>query len=261
MPHAHFQDVLFWATIVFALGGSESASCLGDEVKNPRRNMPRALIIAGVMVTTGYILGSVAMLVALPASELTGLQGMMQATSHAAQKIGFGGLSNVTAVLITISNLGALGAWFAACGRMPFVAGIDRYLPPAFGKLHPRWHSPHVALLTQAACAIVFIFLGQAGASVYGAYEVLVSMGIITYFIPYLYLFAALIRLQREPAAAGNDSRSGREARRVFCRHAGIHHFGRDDRAVARAAFRRAAQNSGGSENCDCHGERWWESA
>ncbi len=202
VPHAHFQDVLFWATIVFALGGSESASCLGDEIKNPRRNMPRALIIAGVVVTTGYILGSVAMLVALPASELSGLQGIMQATSHAAQKIGLGGLSNVTAVLITISNLGALGAWFAACGRMPFVAGIDRYLPPAFGKLHPRWHSPHVSLLTQAACAIVFIFLGQAGASVYGAYEVLVSMGIITYFIPYLYLFAALIRLQREPAAA-----------------------------------------------------------
>ncbi len=52
----------------------------------------------------------------------------------------------------------------------------------------------------QAACGIVFIFLGQAGASVYGAYEVLVSLGIITYFIPYIYLFASLIRLQREPA-------------------------------------------------------------
>jgi glutamate:GABA antiporter len=203
VPPAHFQDVLFWATIVFALGGSESASFMGDEVENPRRNMPRALILAGVVVTTGYILGSVAMLVALPASELTGLEGIMQATAHAAQKIGLGGLSNLTALLITISNIGALGAWFAACGRLPFVAGIDRYLPPAFAKLHPRWNSPYIALLVQAACAIVFIFLGQAGASVYGAYEVLVSMGIITYFIPYLYLFAALIRLQKEPAAPG----------------------------------------------------------
>jgi amino acid transporter len=44
--------------------------------------------------------------------------------------------------------------------------------------------------------------VGQAGASVYGAYEVLVSMGIITYFIPYMYLFASLIRFQREPAEA-----------------------------------------------------------
>ena len=47
IPHTHFRDVLFWATIVFALGGSESASFLGDEVKNPRRNIPRALLIAG----------------------------------------------------------------------------------------------------------------------------------------------------------------------------------------------------------------------
>jgi amino acid transporter len=200
VPHAHFQDVLFWATIVFALGGSESASFLGDEIKNPRRNMPRALIIAGVIVTTGYILGSVAMLLALPASELSGLEGLMQAISHAAHKIGLGALTPLTALLITISNLGALAAWFAAVGRLPFVAGIDRYLPPAFGKLHPRWNSPYVALLVQAGCAIVFIFLGQAGASVYSAYEILVSIGIISYFIPYLYLFASLIKLQREPA-------------------------------------------------------------
>jgi glutamate:GABA antiporter len=64
-------------------------------------------------------------------------------------------------------------------------------------------HAPHVALLVQALCVVVFILLGQPGTSVYDAYEVLVSMGIISYFIPYLFVFAALIRLQREPAASG----------------------------------------------------------
>jgi amino acid transporter len=57
-----------------------------------------------------------------------------------------------------------------------------------------------VALLTQAVIGAIFIFLGQAGTSVKGAYDVLVSMGVITYFIPYLYLFAAMIKLQSEPA-------------------------------------------------------------
>jgi amino acid transporter len=46
----------------------------------------------------------------------------------------------------------------------------------------------------------VFIFLGQAGTTVKGAYDVLVSLGVIFYFIPYLYLFAAMIKLQSEPA-------------------------------------------------------------
>jgi amino acid transporter len=57
-----------------------------------------------------------------------------------------------------------------------------------------------VSLLVQAAIAAVFIFLGQAGTSVRGAYDVLVSMSIIGYFIPYLLMFAAMIRLQRVPA-------------------------------------------------------------
>jgi glutamate:GABA antiporter len=203
IPHTQFRDLLFWASIIFALSGAESASFLGDEVKDPRRNIPRALLIAGAVVTTGYILGTVAMLVALPASEVSGLEGIMQAISTAGHRAGVGGLGPIAAVLIVVSNLGALGAWLAASARLPFVAGIDRYLPPAFGKVHPKWHTPYVALLTQSGVAAVVIFLGQAGTSIYGAYEVLVGMGIISSFIPYLMIFASLLRLQREPAGSG----------------------------------------------------------
>ena len=114
--------------------------------------------------------------------------------------MGFPGVLPVAAFLIALSNIGAAGAYLAAVARLPFVAGIDRFLPPAFGALHPRWKTPWVALLTQFVLGAVFIFLGQAGTSVKGAYDVLVSMGVIAYFIPYLYLFAAMIKLQREPA-------------------------------------------------------------
>jgi glutamate:GABA antiporter len=57
-----------------------------------------------------------------------------------------------------------------------------------------------MGLLTQFLIGVLFIFLGQAGTSIKGAYDVLVSMGVITYFIPFLYLFAAMYKLQREPA-------------------------------------------------------------
>jgi amino acid transporter len=198
-PHMHFRDVLFMATIVFALGGSESASFLGDEVKDARRNLPRGLLAGGAFVTSGYILGTVAVLIALPASQVSGLQGIMQAISQSSERVGFSGIGPLAALLITVSNLGALGAWLAVSARLPFVAGLDRYLPSAFAQVHPKWGTPYVALLAQAFCGVIFIVLGQAGTSVYGAYEVLVSMGIITYFIPYLFVFASLIRLQREP--------------------------------------------------------------
>jgi amino acid transporter len=199
-PSTHLRDIIFWSVLTYAFAGSETASLMGDEIKNARRTVPRALIIAGVTVTLGYILGTVGVLLALPSAEVGTLQGLMQAVAKTADRVGMGNLIPFTAFLITLSNVGAASAYLAAVARLPFVAGIDRFLPASFGKLHPRWKTPWVALLAQYILGVIFIFLGQAGTSVKGAYDVMVSMGVLTYFIPYLYLFAAMIKLQREPA-------------------------------------------------------------
>jgi amino acid transporter len=201
IPSSRLKDIVFWSTIAFSLSGLESASMMGEEIRDPRRNIPRALLIAGVLITGLYILATVAMLVALPQGQILSLQGFMTAIETASERVGVGKLVPVVAALIVVGGLGQAGAWFAAGGRLPFVAGIDRFLPTAFGRLHPRYGSPYVSLLTQAAVAALFILLGQAGTTVKGAYDVLVSMSIISYFIPYLFMFASLIRLQREPAS------------------------------------------------------------
>jgi amino acid transporter len=203
MPSLRLQDIVFWSGLFYAFGGCEAASFMGEEIKNPRRNIPRALLIGGAIVTVVYIAGTISVLLALPASEISDLQGLIQAVMITGHRLGFAAMVPVVALLVALSNLGQSGAFLAATARLPFVAGIDRYLPPAFGRLHPRYKTPHVAIWAQSIAAAVFIFLGQAGTSVRGAYEVLVSMGVITYFIPYLFLFAALIVLQREPA--GDD--------------------------------------------------------
>jgi glutamate:GABA antiporter len=200
IPSVRFQDVIFWSVLTFAFGGCETASFMGEEIKNPRRTIPLGLFFAGLTVAFCYILGTVGVLLALPHSEVSNLQGLMQAVSKTAERVGWQAVIPVGGFLIALSNLGAAGAYLAAVARLPFVAGLDRFLPPAFGRLHSRWKTPWVALLLQAAIGAVFAFLGQAGTSVKGAYDVLVSMGVITYFIPYLYLFAAMIKLQREPA-------------------------------------------------------------
>ncbi len=199
-PSTHLNDIIFWSVLTFAFGGCETASFMGEEIKNPRRSIPFALLFAGITVALCYIVGTAAVLLALPSTEVNSLQGLVQAISKTASRVGFPGVLPVAAFLIALSNIGAAGAYLAAVARLPFVAGIDRFLPSAFGKLHSRSKTPWVALLTQFALGIIFIFLGQAGTSVKGAYDVLVSMGVITYFIPYLYLFAAMIKLQREPA-------------------------------------------------------------
>jgi glutamate:GABA antiporter len=200
VPSAGLKDVIFWSTIAFAFGGVESASTMSEEIRDARRNVPRALLLGGVLIAAVYVLATAALLLALPQSEVTGLQGILQAITRVGERLGISGLGPPVALLVTLGVVGSVGAWFAATARLPFVAGLDRYLPPAFGRLHPRWGTPWVALLVQAVVAAAICWLGQAGTSVKGAYEVLVSMGIISYFIPYLFLFAALIKLQGEPA-------------------------------------------------------------
>lgn len=201
-PSVRLNDIIFWSVLTFAFGGCETASFMSEEIKNARRTIPLALFVGGLTVSFCYIIGTVCVLLALPSSEVNSLQGLVQAIAKTSDRVGLPWFLPVAAFLIALSNIGASGAYLAAVARLPFVAGIDRYLPPAFGKLHPRWGTPWVALVVQSAIGAVFIFLGQAGTSVKGAYDVLVSMGVITYFIPYLYLFASMFKLQSEPAGA-----------------------------------------------------------
>jgi amino acid transporter len=201
VPSTTLKDVIFWSTIAFAFGGVESASTMGDEIVDARRTVPRAILAAGAVMTVMYMLGTLSVLLAMPKDQVSGLQGIMQAIQTMAGKVGAGWLVPAIAVLVTTNAVGGVGGWFAATARLPFVAGIDRFLPAAFGALHPRWRTPYVALLVQAAIAALFIAISQPGTTVHGAYEALVSMSIIAYFIPFLFLFAAMIRLQREPAA------------------------------------------------------------
>jgi amino acid transporter len=206
-PATGLRDILFWSSIAFAFSGLEAASMLGGEITGARTTIPRAILLAGLLIVGIYVLGTASVLVALPPGEVSALQGIVQAIDRAGRAFGLPAGGLIAAVFLTLTNVGSVGAWLAASARLPFVAGLDRHLPPAFARLHPRWGTPVLALVVQAAGSALFIVLGQAGTTVKGAYDAMVGMAVIIYFIPYLLMFAALIRLQREPA--------GPEVRRV----------------------------------------------
>ena len=196
VPDLRLRNLVFWSTIAFALTGLEAASFMGDEIDDSRRTIPRAILLAVPVIVVIYILGTLALLVALPVGEVSGLQGIVEAAAVMEKRLALGGLTAVLAVCLVVHSLGSVGVWLGAVARLPFVAGIDHYLPKAFGRLHRTWGTPHIALLTQSAVTVLFIVLGQAGTTVKGAYEVLVSMMVVIYLIPFLFLFAAGMKLQ-----------------------------------------------------------------
>ncbi|MEO6835669.1 MAG: APC family permease [Candidatus Tumulicola sp.] len=202
-PGFQIKDVIFWSVIAFAWTGPEAISFMGGEIRNPRRAIPLGLAIAAPAIGIIYIFGTVAVLAVLPSHDVNPSSGVMQAVAHVAARLGWSVVTPVAAVLVAISCLGSCGAWLGAVARIPFVAGIDRYLPPVFGRMHPRWGSPVAALLTQAGIAVIFVFLGQGGSTVKGAYEVLVGSTVIITMLPFMLLFAAAIKLYAEPVGQG----------------------------------------------------------
>jgi amino acid transporter len=134
---------------------------------------------------------------------VSGLEAVADAIRSGSRRLGIPGLAPAAAALIAISTIGSVCAWLASVARIPFVAGLDHFLPDGFGKLHPRFGSPHVALWTQSAMTVVFVVLGQAGSTVRGAYDVLVSMMVIATFLPFLLLFASAWRLLRDDPPGG----------------------------------------------------------
>jgi len=193
-----FDKLSFWAAICFGFAGLELASVLAEEIKNPRKVIPKATIYSGTIITIVYLLGTFSLLVILPTTEINIITGFIQGIAAIGTKLGFGWISQILALFITLGGIGGLMAWFTGAARMPFVAGVDKYLPKAFEKVHPKFGSPHIAIIVQGIFATAFVLMSFIGTSVREAYLILFFTSALVYFLPYIYLFAAYIVLRRK---------------------------------------------------------------
>jgi amino acid transporter len=207
LPEIKMDTLNFWSQIAFAFTGLELVCTMSEEVKDPRRTIPRAILLSGVLVAAIYILGTLGVLIMMPTDTVDPRNGVFQALGSGSQLMGIAWFGMLAAMLVSVGNAGGVGSTVAGIARIPFVAGIDHYLPAAFGKIHPRWRTPHVSILVQAGLSAAVLLLFQFNESIRGAYQALVDAAIILYFVPFLYMYAGAIRLaykrdrQENPAA------------------------------------------------------------
>ena len=197
LPKWDWDTVNFWSQIAFAFTGLELVSAMSEEVRDPRRTLPRAVFGAGALIALMYIAGTFALLALMPAASVDPQSGVFSAITVGSVALRLGFLGVLAAVLVTAGNAGGVGSTVAGIARVPFVVGIDRYLPAAFGRIHPQWKTPYISILVQATLSGAILLVSQINEQTIGAYQFLVDAGIILYFIPFLYMFAAVIKLQR----------------------------------------------------------------
>jgi glutamate:GABA antiporter len=206
LPDLSFDSLNFWSQIAFAMVGLEVAPILGGEIYNPGKLIPRAAVISGIGSAVFYIAGTAALLVLLTPDQISPLTGLAQAGHVAAGNFGAGWISPLFALFITLSIIGQLTAFVAGNTRLPFALGVDHYLPPSFAKLHPRWGTPYVSILTQGILASAFLLFMQLGETLRATYQILVDLTVIATLLPFLYIFASGFKFGQRWAGATGGS-------------------------------------------------------
>ncbi|MDR3508153.1 MAG: APC family permease [Caulobacteraceae bacterium] len=208
-PPLTADGAILWSTMVFAFGGPEALAFLRDQVQGGIHQILKVLAVVGGLLTLAYVVGTGAMLMVLSPAEATRLAGLPDALTLALTRIGLGGLAPFALLILALSLLGAYSAWFGVAARLPLSAGVDQMLPAVFARLHPRTGAPVAAILAQGAAVIVFLLLSQAGASLKAAYDFLVAMSVISYTLPFVFLFAVYLKVQGRPLPRGAWSPPG----------------------------------------------------
>lgn len=181
-----------FAILILAFTGFELGPLLGDEIRNSARSIRRAIYIAGLLIAAMYVSGTIALLVALPADRINAISGIPQAMAAIGERSGIPHFGALAATLLAITSAGGLGAWITGTARLPFVLGLGHYLPARLGAIHPRYGSPYVALLVQAAAVSLTLLAAISGSTVHDAYMLLIDMTTALNCAVWVYIFAAV---------------------------------------------------------------------
>ncbi len=182
-----------FGVICFGLVGLELASVMGDEIQDPARTLPGAVAWGGILSGILYVGATITLLIAI-GKNVNVLQGIVQAVSHMAGRIGVAWIVVPFALMLSLSIAGIGSAWMGGSARIPFVAGLDSYMPTWLGKVHPRYATPHAALIVQAVVSALLVIMNFFGAGVQETFQKLLSLAVVLQLIPFLYMFGALIR-------------------------------------------------------------------
>ena len=185
-----------FGVICFGLVGLELASVMGDEIENPQKILPGAVAWGGVLSGLLYIGATLTLLIAVSKQDISVLQGIVQAVSHMAARVGASWIVAPFAVLLSFAIAGIGSAWLAGSARIPFVAGLDSYMPAWLGKVHPKYATPYAALIVHAVVSMILVIVNfSGGAGVQETFQKLLSLAVVLQLVPFLYMFGALLKL------------------------------------------------------------------
>lgn len=203
-PNNESMPILFAGVAMltmWAYTGVESATVPADDVINPTKTIPRALITGTITATFIYILSTFGVMALIPQQSLAASSSPF---SDAAKSI-FGNIGEyLVAVGAIISIVGTLNSIILLSGQMPLAAGIDGLFPAGFVKLNKN-RAPAFGLIFSSCLATILIIMNYSRGLV-SAFTTMILLSTLTTLIPYAVSAASEIFLCREEIAKNNKS-------------------------------------------------------
>lgn len=167
--------------------GWETATFLAAETKDAKHTMPKAMILATVIIALISLLFVVTSLAVIPWQKF----GEAKAPLTMLATIHYGATgSNIFTLLVYLSIIGTVAGWIVSTPRLILALAKDRLFIPTCAKTHPKYKTPHNAILFQTILASMLVIIGT------GSYETLLEMLIPMVFIMYSVVFLSLVVLR-----------------------------------------------------------------
>jgi len=200
----------FLPIIVYNFLGFELMSGAGGEMKNPGRDVPFAVITAGVLIALFYLVATFGMLVALPVADIGLIEGLLDTVAKLL------GDSDIAKVVVIVVGIGALYTfvanmvtWTMGANRTAQAAAEDGELPGVFRAVHPVYKTPVAAfVLTGIVSTAVILAYGFIAGSAEDLFWTLFAFSSIIFLLPYLALFPAFVALRRNDPATPRPYRA-----------------------------------------------------
>ncbi|MGC1182753.1 APC family permease [Legionella sp.] len=188
-------NISLFAAVLFGLIGMEMSAVHAEEVKNPQRDYPRALLYSTLIIISTLSLGSLAIIVVVPNESLSVVSGLIDAYSIFFKAYQMPWMTLVIAVFIILGGLSGVSAWIIGPTKGLLVSAIDGSLPVRFARTN-KYGAPTAILFTQAIIvsilSTVFILLPSINAAYWMLSDLCAQMALLVYVI----MFAAAIKLR-----------------------------------------------------------------
>jgi APA family basic amino acid/polyamine antiporter len=147
--------------VMFSYSGWNAAAYIAEEIRDPGRNVPRALAVGTIAVVLVYLAMNVVYLYALPVSTLMTLRGGVRIVDAAADTL-FGAFAgNLMALVTLLIAAGSISAMVLAGPRVYYAMARDGLFLKSASHVHPAWRTPAGSIVAQAVWSAVLVISGS----------------------------------------------------------------------------------------------------